>query len=182
MFTWDKGLLFLLKHIDRINDIVIVIDEAHDLIKAADPKYKAKQIGQLYSYLKFAFKVVCLSGTPFGIMERLGYTTIKAEPNTPNKYKPELITTTAENIPAEIIGILQKNKSKKSLIFCNSATSTSPTSAESLSKLANICNLKGDFVWSGNKLSNETASTYRPKKHYQPKPTICFVRQFLRQV
>jgi hypothetical protein len=164
MFTWDKGLLFLLKHIDRINDIVIVIDEAHDLIKAADPKYKAKQIGQLYSYLKFAFKVVCLSGTPFGIMERLGYTTIKAEPNTPNKYKPELITTTAENIPAEIIGILQKNKSKKSLIFCNSATSTSPASAESLSKLANICNLKSDFVWSGNKLSNEASQHLQTQK------------------
>jgi len=156
-FTWDKGLLFLLKHIDRINDIVIVIDEAHDLIKAASPNYKAKQIGQLYSYLKFAFKVICLTGTPFGIMEQLGYTTLKAEPNTPNTYKAEQITTTAANIPTEIIGILQKNKSKKSLIFCNSATGTIATSAEQLSKLANVCNLKGDFVWSGNKLTNESS-------------------------
>ncbi len=163
-FTWDKGLLFLKKHIDRLNDIIIIVDEAHDLIKAADPKYKAKQIGQLYSYLKFAFKVICLSGTPFGIMEQLGYTTLKAEPTTPNKYKPEQITTTAANIPAEIIGILQKNKSKKSLIFCNSATSTSPTSAESLSKLANICNLKGDFVFSGNKLSNPNSQHLQTQK------------------
>jgi len=164
IFTWDKGLLFLLKHIDRLNDIIIIVDEAHDLIKAADPKYKAKQIGQLYSYLKFAFKVICLSGTPFGIMEQLGYTTLKAEPTTPNKYKPEQITTTAANIPAEIIGILQKNKSKKSLIFCNRATSTSPTSAESLSKLANICNLKGDFVFSGNKLSNPNSQHLQTQK------------------
>jgi hypothetical protein len=154
IFTWDKGLLFLLKHIDRINDIIIIVDEAHDLIKAASPKYKAKQIGQLYSYLKFAFKVICLSGTPFGIMEQLGYTTLKAEPTTANKYKPEQITTTAANIPTELINLLKANKDKKSLIFCNSATSTSPTSAEQLSKLANICNLKSDFVWSGNKLSN----------------------------
>lgn len=154
IFTWDKGLLFLLKHIDRINDIIIVVDEAHDLIKAADPKYKAKQIGQLYSYLKFAFKVICLSGTPFGIMENLGYTTIKAEPNNPNAYKTEQITTTAANIPSEIINLLKANKGKKSLIFCNSATGTIPTSAEQLTKLANICNLKGDFVFSGNKLSN----------------------------
>jgi len=164
IFTWDKGLLFLLKHIDRLSDIVIVVDEAHDLIKAADPKYKAKQIGQLYSYLKFAFKVICLSGTPFGIMEQLGYTTLKAEPNTPNKYKPEQITTTAANIPAEIINQLSRNKSKKSLIFCSSATSTSPTSAESLSKLANICNLKGDFVFSGNKLSNPNSQHLQTQK------------------
>ena len=164
IFTWDKGLLFLLKHIDRINDIIIIVDEAHDLIKAADPKYKAKQIGQLYSYLKFAFKVICLSGTPFGIMEQLGYTTLKAEPNTPNKYKPEQITTTAANIPAEIIGILQKNKSKKTLIFCNSATGTIATSAEQLSKLANVCNLKGDFVFSGNKLSNPNSQHLQTKK------------------
>jgi hypothetical protein len=163
-FTWDKGLLFLLKHIDRINDIVIVVDEGHDLIKAASPNYKAKQIGQLYSYLKFAFKVVCLSGTPFGIMEKIGYTTLKAEPTTANKYRPEQITTTAENIPAEIINQLSRNKSKKTLIFCNSATGTSPTSAASLSKLANICNLKSDFVWSGNKLSNETSQHLQTEK------------------
>ena len=167
-FTWDKGLLYVKKHIDKINDIVIVVDEAHDLIKAASPNYKARQIGQLYSYLKFAFKVICLSGTPFGIMEQLGYTTLKAEPNTPNKYKPELITTTAENIPAEIIRILQKNQNQKSLIFCNSATSTSTTSAESLSKLANVCNLKSDFVWSGNKLSNETSQHLQTKKVMPP--------------
>ena len=153
-FTWDKGLIYLKKHLNRINDIVIIIDEGHDLIKAASPKYKAKQIGQLYSYLKFAFKVICLTGTPFGIMEQLGYTTLKAEPNTPNKYKPEQITTTAANIPTEIINQLSRNKSKKTLIFCNSATGTIPTSAEQLTKLANICNLKGDFVFSGNKLSN----------------------------
>lgn len=164
IFTWDKGLLFLLKHIDRLNDIIIIVDEAHDLIKAADPKYKAKQIGQLYSYLKFAFKVICLSGTPFGIMEQLGYTTLKAEPTTANKYKPEQITTTAANIPTEIINQLSRNKSKKSLIFCNSATSTSPTSAESLSKLANICNLKGDFVFSGNKLSNPNSQHLQTQK------------------
>ena len=153
-FTWDKCSVAVKNHIDRLNDIIFVIDEGHDLIKAASPNYKAKQIGQLYSYLKFAFKVICLSGTPFGIMEQLGYTTLKAQPNNPNAYKTEQITTTAANIPAEIIGILQKNKSKKSLIFCNSATSTSPTSAESLSKLANVCDLKSDFVFSGNKLSN----------------------------
>ena len=164
IFTWDKGLLFLLKHIDRINDIIIVVDEAHDLIKAADPKYKAKQIGQLYSYLKFAFKVICLSGTPFGIMENLGYTTIKAEPNNPNAYKTEQITTTAANIPSEIINLLKANKGKKSLIFCNSATGTIPTSAEQLTKLANICNLKGDFVWSGNKLTNETSQHLQTQK------------------
>lgn len=154
MFTWDKGLLFLLKHIDRINDIVIVIDEAHDLIKAADPKYKAKQIGQLYSYLKFAFKVICLSGTPFGIMENLDFTTLKAQPKKQNTYKTELITTAAENIPTEIINLLKANKAQKNLIFCGSATSTSPSSAEQLSKLANVCDLKSDFVFSGNKLSN----------------------------
>ena len=164
IFTWDKGLLFLLKHIDRLNDIVLIVDEAHDLIKAANPNYKAKQIGQLYSYLKFAFKVICLSGTPFGIMEQLGYTTLKAEPTTPNKYKSEQITTTAANIPAELINLLKANKGKKSLIFCNSATSTSATSAECLSKLANVCNLKSDFVFSGNKLNNETSQHLQTQK------------------
>ena len=163
-FTWDKGLLYVKKHIDRINDIVIIIDEAHDLIKAASPSYKAKQIGQLYSYLNFTFKVICLSGTPFGIMEKLGYTTIKAEPNRTNTYKPEQITTTAANIPSEIINLLKANESKKSLIFCNSATSTSPTSAEQLSKLANLCNLKSDFVFSGNKLNNPNSQYLQTQK------------------
>lgn len=163
-FTWDKFLVAIKNHIGKLNDIIIIIDEAHDLIKAASPKYKAKQIGQLYTYLKFAFKVICLSGTPFGIMEKLGYTTIKAEPNTPNTYKPEQITTTAANIPTEIINQLSRNKSKKTLIFCNSATGTIPTSAEQLTKLANICNLKGDFVWSGNKLTNETSQHLQTQK------------------
>lgn len=153
-FTWDKCSVAVKNHIDRLNDIIFVIDEGHDLIKAASPNYKAKQIGQLYSYLKFAFKVICLSGTPFGIMEQLGYTTLKAQPNNPNAYKTEQITTTAANIPTEIINLLKANKAQKNLIFCSSATSTSPTSAESLSKLANVCDLKSDFVFSGNKLSN----------------------------
>ena len=163
-FTWDKGLLFLKKHIDKINDIVIIIDEAHDLIKAASPQYKAKQIGQLYSYLKFAFKVVCLTGTPFGIMEQLGYTTLKAQPKKQNTYKTEQITTTAANIPTELINLLKQNEGKKSLIFCNSATGTIATSAESLSKLANLCNLKSDFVFSGNKLSNATSQHLQTEK------------------
>ena len=163
-FTWDKGLLFLKKHIDKINDIVIIIDEAHDLIKAASPQYKAKQIGQLYTYLKFTFKVVCLTGTPFGIMEQLGYTTLKAQPKKQNTYKTEQITTTAANIPTEIINQLSQNKGKKSLIFCNSATGTIATSAEQLSKLANLCNLKSDFVFSGNKLSNATSQHLQTEK------------------
>ena len=181
-FTWDKCLVFVQKHRDRLSDIIFVIDEAHDLIKAASPNYKAKQIGQLYSYLKFAFKVVCLTGTPFGIMEQLGYTTLKAQPKKQNTYKTEQITTTAANIPTEIINQLSQNKGKKSLIFCNSATGTIATSAESLSKLANLCNLKSDFVFSGNKLSNATSQHLQTEKVLPAEIDNLFCTPFLRRV
>lgn len=164
-FTWDKGLLFLKKHIDRLNDIVLVVDESHDLIKAASPQYKATQIGILSTYMPYCFKVIGLSGTTFGIMGRLNYTTIAATPTTIHPHKAELITTEPENIPSEIINLL-KTTDGKGLVFCSSATSTSQTSAESLATLSTKFGLTSDFIFSGNKASNPTS------QHLQSKGTI----------
>ena len=156
-FTWDKGLRYLKNHSDRLKDIVLIIDEGHDLIKAANANYKGYQIGKLNTFFASVCKVILLSGTPFGIMQQLGFTTIKAQPTTPTKYNVVQITTDKENIPVEIMHLLKTFEGQKNLIFCRAATSTEKTSAESLTKLANKCGLISDFVFSGNKLSSPTS-------------------------
>ena len=163
ILTWDKALSFLRTNKDRLHDVVLIIDEIHDLIKAAN--YKANVISQMYTYFNKCFKVIGLSGTPFGVLEQFGFSSIKATSSTPAAHNTNVILCDPKNTSSELVNLLTTTlQGQNNLIFCPTASDTHNTSVTTLSNLVSKFKLNSDFVWSGNKTTNETAIYIKQNK------------------
>jgi len=162
IFTYDKSLNFLSTHKDRLKDVILVVDEIHDTIKSAG--YRTKTIATLCTYFDQCFKVIGLSGTPFGIMENLGFRTVTAVSTEKKKYNTTVFVCDKNQIQTHLLAQLQKMDGKDNLIFCPTAQDTSKVSAAGLSLAAGQLNLSSDYIYSGNKLNSAAGQHIRQYK------------------
>ena len=173
--TYDRAARWIISHKDNLSDVILVIDEIHELIKAGNFRAITAQIGE---NLDLFYKVVGLSGTPFGVFNDLGFRILECKP-----LKPNLLTTTftkfgsRKDINSGLTSYLSAyagSCQQKVLVFVPTAAI-----AEKYAKLFSKYGYAADFICSENKKDSETYSYILNNKRLPDTVQVVFTTSVL---